>query len=279
MLQFLTTINPKVKVSTMREDLALALNIANMQENFIIVFKGDEIILTNNSFNTFFGVSSVDEYLSNFGDFINNFVPHPSYFNAEKITSGETWFESIQKLEELNRVVSMLSQNHEPHAFSVEINSEISDLKIVTFTDITQSLIKRIMVQNNANIDAKSGAYAKQYFLQVMKSYEDAAVFNEKIIALIMIDIFKEDELHNDDVKEFVRSFNLTIRQDDMLIQWEKEKFLLIFLVDDTQKATQVQRKLEQSLSSYPLSGFSYELSSIFQKNNESIAKLIRSID
>ncbi|MEA2072402.1 MAG: hypothetical protein U9O86_02365 [Campylobacterota bacterium] len=263
----------------MREDLALALNIANMQENFIIVFKEDEIILTNNSFNTFFGVSSVDEYLSNFGDFINNFVPHPSYFNAEKITSGETWFESIQKLEELDRVVSMLSQDHEPHAFSVEINSEVSDLKIVTFTDITQSLIKRIMVQNNANIDAKSGAYAKQYFLQVMKSYDDAAVFNEKIIALIMIDIFKEDELHNDDVKEFVRSFNLTIRQDDMLIQWEKEKFLLIFLVDDTQKATQVQSKLEQSLSSYPLSGFSYELSSIFQKNNESIAKLIRSID
>lgn len=65
-------------------DLGLALKIANMQTNFVIVFQDDNIVLTNNSFNTFFGVSSLEEYLESFGDFIKQLCPTPIILQCSK---------------------------------------------------------------------------------------------------------------------------------------------------------------------------------------------------
>ena len=68
----------------------------------------------------------------------------------------------------------MMTPSFDPHAFSVELQRVTDEYTIATFNDITQSLIKRIMIENNANMDAGSGAYAKEYFLQIARSYEDA---------------------------------------------------------------------------------------------------------
>ncbi len=62
----------------MSNRLDLAKNIANMQKDFIVVFEEDRIVLTNDSFNKFFGVTSTEQCNRDFGAFINNFVPHPS---------------------------------------------------------------------------------------------------------------------------------------------------------------------------------------------------------
>ena len=259
----------------MTDNLELVKQIADMNRAFIVVFDDNNILLTNNSFNKFFGVSSTEEYIQNFGAFVNNFVPHPSYFNAEKINEGETWFESILQLDEIDRVVSFLSQNYEPHAFSVSINEKVEGLKIATFEDITQELIKRIMIESHANTDVISGAYSKQYFLQIKKSYEEAALFNEKIIALTMINISSDTNLEHSEVKVFVENMKHSIRQDDMLVKWTDEKFLLAVLVDDEEKAVQVTQKLKAILNKCSIDGFSYTLSSIWQKEKESIATLI----
>ncbi|MDF1878069.1 hypothetical protein JHD46_00290 [Sulfurimonas sp. SAG-AH-194-C20] len=257
----------------MSQTLDLAKKIANMQSALLLVFEGEAITLTNNAFNKFFGVSSTQEYNNNFGDFINNFVPHPSYFNAEKINEGETWFESIQKLPEIDRVVSMLDQTFEGHAFSVCIDSSLEGHYIVTLTDITHSLIKRIMIENNANIDKRSGAYTKQYFLQITNSFEEAAIFNKKIIGLTLIEI--EDSSDTDNIQEFVRYFKGFIRQDDMLVKYSDTKFLLAFLVDDEQKAEQVTKKLNTMLKKHAVDCFSFTLSTQSQKENEKFSTLI----
>lgn len=255
--------------------LALANSIANMQKDLIVIFLNDDIIMTNDSFNRFFGVSSLQEYKEHFGDFVNNFVPHPSYFNASKINEGESWIESILKLDEIDRVVSMLNQSSEPHAYSVDIHQEFDSYKIVVFSDITQTLVKRIMIENRTNIDAATGAYAKQYFLHIKKSYEEAAVFNEKIIGLVMLEVFSANGLESQEVKNFVENFKNSTRQDDMLVKWADNLFLLALLVDDAQKATQISNKLHSILNSCSISGFSYNIKSVWQKNGESISKML----
>ena len=45
----------------------------------------------------------------------------------------------------------MITPSCEPHAFLVEPSSEIEEYVIVKFTNITETLIKRIMI-DNANI-------------------------------------------------------------------------------------------------------------------------------
>ncbi|MDQ1264309.1 MAG: hypothetical protein QG559_1310 [Campylobacterota bacterium] len=199
---------------------------------------------------------------------MNNFVPHPSYFHADKITKDQHWFEAILELPKEERIVSMVTPNYEPHAFSVDIDMSVDAFVVVTFKDITQDLIKRIMIENSANIDPKSGAYAKRYFLQIAPSYEDAARFNEKIIAAILISIENSDTLSLAQEANKIKSI---IRQDDMLIHWSNDAFLLLYLVDNEQNTPLMLNKLRKNLP--------HTLSSVTEQNKEGIKSVIKRVE
>jgi len=255
--------------------LALLKSAINNQSDLIVIFEDEEPILTNAAFNSFFGVSSFENYKLNFGTFIDNFVPHPSYFHKEKVESNEEWFDAILRLEKDDRLVSMMTQSYEPHAFSVLIGEKIDNYRIITLTDVTQTLVKRIMIENNVNLDKKSGAYDKKYFLQVAKSFEDAAVFNEKVIGLIDIIIDENVELSDENVKEFVETIKYGTRQDDMLVRWGKNKFLLAYIVEDEKQAKQVLSKIE-SMKHMMLE---YSVSCSIQHKGESIQSMIKRLN
>ncbi len=249
--------------------------VVDNQEKFIIIYHNGDIILTNRAFNDFFGVGSTDEFNSNFGKLIDSFVPHPYYFHKEKVASDELWFDALLRLPSKDRIVSMITQNFEPHAFSVEIESSLDKYKIVSLTDITQSLVKRIMIENNANMDTSSGAYSKKYFLQISRSYQDAALFNEKIIATIFITIKdKKSPL----ISKFVDDFKLSIRQDDMLIRWSDNSFLLVYLTESEEHAKKMFLKLKNRVTVEPLKEFGTTLELYIQKEKESINSLIRRV-
>ena len=260
----------------------LVKTVIDSKKDLTVVFKNDEPVLSNGAFNSFFSVSSFEEYKSNYGPFVDHFVPHPSYFNKEKIDEDELWFDAILKLEEIDRVVSMMSAGFEPHAFAVDIKESVEDYKIISFEDITQNLIKRIMIENNASIDKKSGAYDKQYFQQVMQSYEDAATFNEKIIGAISIELTHVDgadiRVEQETLKLFVEKFKSSIRQDDMLVHWSDSKFLLIYLVDDMSNIKQVVEKIQGVTNKNSISELRYKFSSASQDENETISKLIKRV-
>ena len=50
--------------------LSLLKSVINNQKDLIVLFDGEEPILTNAAFNSFFGVSSFEDYRLNFGSFI-----------------------------------------------------------------------------------------------------------------------------------------------------------------------------------------------------------------
>jgi len=255
--------------------LSLLQGLANHQKELVVIFHKDTVLLTNNNFNTFFKVSSTAEFNSSFGNFIDNFVPHPYYFHKEKMAKEESWFDAILKLPQDDRIVSMMTPNFEPHAFSIEIDIDTNEYYIVTFTDITQDLIKRIMIENHANMDKNSGAYAKEYFLQISKSYEYAAKYNEKSIASILISI----EIKNsDDSKEFVNSFKNLIRKDDMLINWSSNSFILVYLVESQENAKQMFLKIQSIITKPPIKKFKSKLQLTIQEENENIKSLIKRI-
>ena len=257
----------------------LIKSLINTQKDLVAIFEGDELVLTNDAFNSFFGVSSTNEYSENFSSLLDHFVPHPSYFNKSKIAEGDSWFDSIMMIDEIDRIVSMLNQSYEPQAFAVNIDMSAENFKVVTLVNITQSLVKRIMIENNASLDRQSGAYAKKYFLQVMHSYEEAAVFNEKIIGLSSIAIISEDTLDEEIQQEFVAKIKSSIRQDDMLIRWNANSFFLIYLVDNEEKGTQVAIKLKDLLKKITIGDLTYNFSSVLQKEKEKISALIKRLN
>ena len=260
--------------------LPLIQTVIDSQKDLVVIFHQQNHIATNKAFNKFFGVHSLAEYNNNFGPIVDNFIPHPSYFHKEKMQEGENWFDAISSLDEMDRIVSMLTQSYDPCAFSVKIDSSVEDYKIVTFVDITRDLVKRIMIENNINLDKKSGAYDKKYFLQIAKNFEDAAVFNEKMIGMNLISIDEEANPNfSSDEKvlgEFVMKFKSSIRQDDMLVRWSPSMFLLVYLIDSEQKAEQVAVKLQNLLKS--MNGLKSTLSSVLQQKGESVNALMKRV-
>ena len=263
----------------MDNDVSFALiqSVIDSQEALVVIFKGSTPVMTNRSFNRFLGVSSCEQFAQKCGNFVDSFIPHPSYFHKEKMPKDAEWFEEIQKLPEVDRVVSMMTKNYEARAFGVTLEQAIEDYTIATFTDITESLIKRIMIESHANMDEESGAYAKEYFLQIARSYQDAALFNEKIIGAIEIELDESTEY--EDLKNFVESFQRGTRQDDMLIRWQDKGFLVVFLVDTQTNAHQMLTKLKSMSKAPAMKEFSYDLKLFIQEDKESVKSLIKRIE
>lgn len=259
--------------------ISLVQSIINSQKELVVLFDGEKHLLANSAFNSFFGVASIEEYSKNFGDILGNFVPHPSYFHKEKVKSGESWFDAVLRLDELNRIVSMVTPTFEPCAFLLKIDRNVADYSIVTFSDITRDLIKRIMIENNASIDEKSGAYDKKYFLEVRENFENAAVFNEKRLGAILVSINQNenpDFVHDKEMlKKFVNDFKRQIRQDDMLVRWDSSKFLLLYLVDNETNAQQMTNKMQNLLQNSSMKDLQCEINSVIQNENEKINALL----
>lgn len=260
--------------------LLVLRGVIDSLEDMVVVFEAEKPIVINRAFGKFFGVSSAEEYNEGFGAFINNFVPHPSYFHAQKIQSGLNWMDAVMELDEIDRVVSMITQTHEPRAFSVDIK-KVEGYSIVFFSDITATLIKRIMKQNNTSIDSKSGAYAKNYFMHVAQSFQDAAEVNEKTICAILIKATKKDgsEVSDDGtlLKDIAAYFKASIRQDDMLVRWSTGSFVVVFLAENAENADAMLKKLSQYRSDETIKDTAFGFSLYIKKESQTLGSFINS--
>lgn len=252
--------------------------ILDSMDDLVVVFEEERVLLINKAFKRFFGVSSASRYNEEFGDFVNNFVPHPSYFHAQKTGDGKSWIDSILELEEADRVVSMMTPAYEPHAFIVKIE-KVHGYSVSVFKDITTTLIKRIMIRNNTSIDVQSGAYAKNYFMHIAQSFQDAAEFNEKKVCAIRIEILKydglsisEDEVLLKAMSEYIKSLT---RQDDMLVRWDDDRFVLVFLVDTEENAESMLSKLSRFLHEEYIKEAELKFKLFIQKEPQDIKSFI----
>jgi GGDEF domain-containing protein len=248
------------------------------QKSLIVLMHHNTPIIFNKAFQNFTNVSTVKEFLREFGSLPNRFVPHPDYFHAGKAQNPDEWAQALSELPEQDRIISMVNFRAEPHAFSVTIDTPADDYTIVSFTDISQDLIKRIMIENDVSIDKESGAYNKDYFIYTEKSFLNAAEFNEKSIGITMIELVSSDNDADKYLHEFTLSIKSSIRQSDMLVRWDTKTFLLAYLIDTSENALKFSRKLLSVMREEPfesLKTISMRLGSTVQQPKEEISMII----
>lgn len=256
----------------------LFLSAINTQKNLIVLLHNNEPILFNEAFIDFTNTPSVKHFLREFGSLTNRFVPHDSYFHIGKVPNDVEWTTALMELPENDRIISMLNYRIEPHAFSVSVETPVSSYKIITFTDISQDLIKRIMIENDVSIDKESGAYDKEYFNHTSKSFFEAAVFNKKLIGITMIELMSSNSGADLYLHDFCFSIKSNIRQSDMLVRWGKQVFLLAYLIDSSENAQKFSRKLLTVMREEPfqsLSNISMRIGSTVQTDNDDIYSII----
>ncbi|QOP41062.1 hypothetical protein [Sulfurimonas marina] len=229
------------------EDTPLKIieSLIDIQKDLVFIYHDNEPVLFNKASRNFFGLETLEQFAREYGKLENRFMPHDFYFHAGKIEEQQSWLEAIESTDETDRIISMLNHKIKPHAFSVTIERPVDGYELVFFHDITTDLIKRIMTENNTNLDTDTHAYNRNYFEHISPRLISAATFNEKLIGICLI------ELENDE-KDFIESVAATIkcniRHDDMLVRWSKNSFLLVFLVASEEHANLVGRKIVDTL-------------------------------
>ena len=251
----------------------LIQSIVDTQENLIVVMQDGRPILMNRACTDFFAVSSFEQYKKDFGAFTNNFVPHPAYFNMNRVEEGQNWIEVLEGLQEEKKIVSMLNTFHEPRAFGVSINSSHGDYTVLTLSDISATLIKRIMIENDVSVDKKSGAYNKEYFLHTPEILQDGAKFNEKEIGLTMINVL---DMEDEGLAKLVGKIKQSIRDTDMLVKWSSNSLLLAYLVDKEDNAVIFSKKLQDLVLQERSRGLNFTLCVSIVRKKEKIAAAVK---
>jgi GGDEF domain-containing protein len=249
------------------------------QKELVVLMHQNNPILFNKAFQNFAGVSSIKEFLREFGPLHDRFVPHNSYFHSGKTDTPDEWTIALMALPEHDRIVSMFNSRTEPFAFSVAVDSSVTDYEIITFTDISQDFIKRIMIENDVTIDKESGAYDKEYFIHTSKSFHDAAEFNAKSIGITMIELMSNDHEAERFLRDFTASIKSSIRQSDMLIRWDKKIFLLAYLANTQSDVMAFSQKLLLVMRQEPferLNAISMRMGTTIQKEKEEITTIIK---
>lgn len=247
------------------------------QNNLVVLMHRNTPVLFNKAFQNFTNMPTVKAFLREFGSILNRFVPHDAYFHAGK-TDPDHWIESLQNIPESDRIVSMINSRAEPYAFSVTIDTPVPEYTTISFCDISQDLIKRIMIENDVSIEKESGAYYKDYFVHTSKSFQNAALFNEKSIGITMLAMDASDSDCEKYLHDFSSCIKNHIRQSDMLVRWDKKIFMLAYLIENADNAMKFSQKLLGVMKEEPfehLDAFTMRLGTTIQAGSEEIDDII----
>jgi GGDEF domain-containing protein len=248
------------------------------QTNLIVLMQENTPILFNKAFQNFTGIPTAKMFLREYGSLLNRFVPHDAYFHFGKVENPELWTDEFLNLPESDRIVSMIDARAEPYAFSLTLDQPVEGYTILSFTDISQDLIKRIMIENDVSIDKESGAYNKDYFIHTSKSFLDAARFNKKLIGITMVELISSPEEAERYLHDFTSSIKSNIRQSDMLVCWDKSLFLLAYLVDSSENALKFSQKLLTLMKEEPfesVKSMTFRLGTAVQTAEEEMDEII----
>jgi diguanylate cyclase (GGDEF)-like protein len=225
----------------------------DLQKNIIVLTNSKSIIMVNQAMFDFFGYKNLDEFLKHHNCICERFVKDDNFFHIDKVNDGKTWIETVKFLSEEKRIVTMLDRNLMQHTFNISISQFEGENFIITFTDISSTMLEHSNLKKKVTHDKLTGALNREFFENNINTILKNALPKRVGFVLCDIDHFKrvnDTYGHNRGdivLKEFTKIIKNSIRESDYLIRWGGEEFILLIKVnniDALYKVTQHIRKL-----------------------------------
>ena len=238
--------------------------IIDTQNNIVILTDGAKLKFANKTMLDFFGYKSLEEFSNHHKCVCDKFVEQENFFHIGKIQATEdNWIESLLNLSGRQRVVSMIKNDSEAHAFSVMINKYDTNDYIINFNDISDAMIEKLELVKQANIDELTNLYNRSYFGKNINQILKTNKKNEELSAIIFFDIdhFKNvNDTYGHDMGDYVL-YNLAqlvkkhVRKKDVVIRWGGEEFIIICAIENPETLKRVANHLRKSVEEYKFSG------------------------
>lgn len=265
--------------------------IVDTQPNIIMLTDGRSAEFVNKTFLNFFGCSNLDMFLSKYGCISQTFIENEKYFHLGKLKPGENWIKHIQSLPQEQRVVCIMSADcYNKRVFNISINIFKDKNYIINFNDISQTVHRQIELENKTTHDNLTNVFNREFFEQ---NYEKI-INNNKMYncytALVMIDIdhFKNiNDTFGHDVgdtvlKELTDLIKKSSRNDDVLVRWGGEEFIMLLKVDSLDILKQVVEHLRLVVQDHTFSivkNLTCSFGATIYKEGDPIKKTIKIAD
>lgn len=240
------------ELNTQKEDLGRfnvkLQKLFDLQKNIVLLSDGKQMLMANQAMYDYFGLDDLEEFLSHYSCICERFVENDNFFHLGKVPEEELWVETIQRLPAEQRIVAMLDDELSTHVFSVALNQFDKSDNIISFTDISSTMLEQVKLLRKVTHDKLTGALNREFLENnIIEIIEEAKLKNLGVI-LADIDYFKrvnDTYGHNrgDEVlKQFVMTIETAIRHTDYLVRWGGEEFIILMRVDSVEslkKATE----------------------------------------
>ncbi|SMP86236.1 diguanylate cyclase (GGDEF) domain-containing protein [Epsilonproteobacteria bacterium SCGC AD-308-O04] len=210
----------------------------DLQKNIIITTDGKKLQMANQAMYDFFGFDDIEDFRKHYNCICDRFVNNDDFFHLGKVPEGQNWIETIKDFSGDKRIVAMLDNNMESYAFSVSVSEVEKGDFIVSFTDISNTIIEHKKLQLKVTHDKLTNALNREFFDNNINLIIEEVKPHRLGVIICDIDHFKnvnDTYGHNRGdiiLKEIVTSIKGSIRQEDYLIRWGGEEFIMLMKVD-----------------------------------------------
>ena len=232
--------------------------ILDIQPNMIFIINKTESIFANKFLLDFFDCRNLKEFQKKYFCLAQTFIQEELFFHLGKIDDNSTWIDNILKLNSEKRIVSILHPTtNTTKAFNVSIVELEDEQYLISLTDISDTILKQIQLENKSTHDKLTGAFNREYF----ESHKNL-IINEYtkenhllIFSILDIDFFKKvNDTYGHDIgdkvlKQFVQIIQNSSRNDDLVIRWGGEEFILLLKINSIDNAKKVLENIRKTIA------------------------------
>ncbi|RBQ31615.1 hypothetical protein CRU92_05215 [Arcobacter sp. FW59] len=278
--------NEKLIQKKLQESYKNLERLIESQDNIVILTDGEQIKFANQKLFDFLGFRNLNDFNKKHKCICELFIEKENFFSIK----NDTWLKEIKILEESKRIVAIAGKDFQEHAFSVKMNNFDDETMIVSFTDISQTISKNIYLEKKIMHDKLTNAYNREFFDKNYKNLINKYHTNDSNLAIAMLDIdhFKAvndtygHDIGDDVLIRFVEIINKSSRQNDILIRWGGEEFILILQLKSPNDLPKILENLRKTIEQYNFPKVGQKTCSFggtIYQNDEDILKTIKRAD
>ncbi|MBN2646796.1 MAG: diguanylate cyclase [Thiotrichales bacterium] len=249
-------------ITAQRQALEKLQRFIDTQKNLVILTDGQVLAFANHAYYAFLGrTSSLPGNEQNPRCICDLFQPGEHFFDLSKLHLNDRhWIDALLRLPPGERNVAMKNAQGVLVTFSVEINHFDEKYYVVSFTDISEAFMEKLMWRHKASIDPLTGAYNRHFFEMSVASFMKLVLRNQQQVGLILMDIDHFKQLNDQyghsvgdevlcDVSALIRR---NLRESDLLIRWGGEEFLIVLSVEHEDGLEKVAQSLQVAIANHP---------------------------
>lgn len=240
------------------QEVSKIRSILDAQDNIVILTNKEEITNVNKKFLAFFGIDNLNHFLESKKNIFDFFQEEFGFITKNQIVKQESWLRYIRDLPEIDRIVKIKNHAGEEKIFTINVDfyENKEHYYVFSLTDITEIKEKSNLLEYQASHDKLTGLFNRNKFDEFyIKEIKRAKRYKTNLsIILFDIDDFKIiNDTHGHQIgdivlKELSQITSHCIREQDLIVRWGGEEFLILLPHTNLEGATTVAEKIRMAI-------------------------------